>query len=601
MAALTGGLAHADDPTTSPSPKPSPATTTATVPETPSESTSNPPTSTSDSISTGHSPSSAPTLDLAPRQGSPGDTFTATVTQFVFCDDPRVSFSWDNKTTLGSASTTDGTASANLTVPSDSSGQHLVVAECDGEAILRQPFTVAEPASVLTVTPDSGGLDTQVTATLTNTRNCVAGDHVAGPVQAVTTGLTPQWDGDDLTISRVRLADNRANTQFDFQVPSGSGAGRHTVTVMCGSTELSAPFEVIVPDLTLTPAQGLPGTSVTATATGYGDCHPLSFEWDRGPLNGSIGGAGSTLGFRVPAEAKTGDHEITATCGTYSASAPFKVAVAVEPTLNLHPGHGLPGSTVTASGSGFACREGDVDLRWDGVDSLRAAPAGSFEVSLTVPEAAVGDHRVVASCRTNPEVTSSQAFTVPSETESTAAPPTLTLQPASGHSGDVVRATGDGLTCTTPTGPVRLAWDDGTPLPDAAQGPAGHFESGVLVPEHVGGERLTLRASCPGGVLLAADFTVLAEPPQPQPPTPPSTIPWVLIAVLVVAALGAAKIVRRRRPKQHQPLPDVKAVPREDTSPISSLLEESEPGGETHAIRVETHLGQSSLSVTEGR
>src|SRR6478735_1215406 len=172
MAALTGGLAHADDPTTSPSPTPSPATTTASVSETPSESTSNPPTSTSDSTSTGQSPSSAPTLDLAPSQGSPGDTFTATVTQFVFCDDQQVSFSWDNETTLSSAPTTDGTASANLT----------------------------------------------------NIRNCVAGDYIAGPVQAVTTGLTPQWDGDDLTISRVRLADNRANAQFDFQVPSGSGA-----------------------------------------------------------------------------------------------------------------------------------------------------------------------------------------------------------------------------------------------------------------------------------------------------------------------------------------------------------------------------------------
>ena len=260
MAALTGGLAHADDPTTSPSPTPSPATTTASVSETPSESTSNPPTSTSDSTSTGQSPSSAPTLDLAPSQGSPGDTFTATVTQFVFCDDQQVSFSWDNKTTLSSAPTTDGTASANLTVPSASSGQHMVVAVCDGQAILRQPFIVAEPASALTVTPDSGGLDSQVTATLTNIRNCVAGDYVAGPVQAVTTGLTPQWDGDDLTISRVRLADNRANAQFDFQVPSGSGAGRHTVTVACGSNELSTPFEVIAPDLTLKPAQGT-GTS----------------------------------------------------------------------------------------------------------------------------------------------------------------------------------------------------------------------------------------------------------------------------------------------------------------------------------------------------
>jgi len=208
MAALTGGLAHADQPPTSPSPTPSPAITTASVSETPSESTSNPPTSTSESTSTGHSPSSAPTLDLAPSQGSPGDTFTATVTQFVFCDDQRVSFSWDNKTTLGSAPTTDGTASANLTVPADRSGQHTVVAVCDGQAVLRQPFTVAEPASALTLTPDSGGLDSQVTGTLTNTRNCVAGNYVAGDVQAVTTGLAPQWDGDDLTISRVRLADN---------------------------------------------------------------------------------------------------------------------------------------------------------------------------------------------------------------------------------------------------------------------------------------------------------------------------------------------------------------------------------------------------------
>jgi hypothetical protein len=226
-------------------------------------------------------------------------------------------------------------------------------------------------------------------------------------------------------------------------------------------------------------------------------------------------------------------------------------------------------------------------------------------VPLTIPSgASTGGHTVVASCEHHPDIADSQRFTVTSVTTpvTTTGPATLTLQPASGHPGDQLRATGDGFACANHSGPVDLSWDDGTALPGASLDPSGHFEAPVSVPAKTDARRLTLRAACSDGVVLAADYTVLASPPPPPAPPPPAPpkIPWLLIALIVAGAIvSAVQYARHRRPKPPKAPPHVQAVPHPDGLPVVTVHETPERGEATHALRLEAHSGLSTLTVRE--
>ena len=207
---------------------------------------------------------------------------------------------------------------------------------------------------------------------------------------------------------------------------------------------------------------------------------------------------------------------------------------------------------------------------------------------------------VVASCEHHPDIADSQRFTVTSVTTSvTTRPATLTLTPTSGHPGDQLQATGDGFACANHSGPVNLSWDDGTPLPGTFLDPSGHFEASVSVPAKTDARRLTLRATCSDGVVLAADFTVLTSPPSTPPPPPPK-IPWLLIVLIVAGAMSplwntpaAAGTNGPQRPRTSRPY-------RVPTAPRSSRLRETPERGEaTHALRLEAHSGLSTLTVRE--
>ncbi|MCP4362324.1 MAG: hypothetical protein GY796_30325 [Chloroflexi bacterium] len=69
------------------------------------------------------------------------------------------------------------------------------------------------------------------------------------------------------------------------------------------------------------------------------------------------------------------------------------------PTLNVSPGSGLAGSTVTLTGSGYIPGGYDGTLRWDGADrAIFPIPdGGSFSISFTIPaSASLGVHTITA-------------------------------------------------------------------------------------------------------------------------------------------------------------------------------------------------------------
>jgi hypothetical protein len=444
---------------------------------------------------------------------------------------------------------------------------------------------------LLALTPNHGGSGTSFDAAATG----------FGPCDSVSF----QWDGVEL---RSVYVDTDGPVVATLQVPASASAGEHQVTVPCGNAPLLATFKVTAPEnpaLALTPARGGPATQATATPTGFGPCRAMSFQWDGKPLPTSPVGSDSLMvNFAVPTNALAGDHKVTATCGNASAPATFTVVPAPKPTLTLETGHGPDGSHLTASGTGFACGDGNVQLLWDDDMRLTDAPSGTFSaVPLTIPlGASTGGHMVVASCEHHPDIADSQRFTVTSVTTSvTTGPAALTLQPTSGHPGDQLRATGDGFACANHSGPVNLSWDDGTLLPDASLDPSGHFEASVSVPAKTDARRLTLRATCSDGVMLAADFTVLPSSPPQHPPPPPPTpkILWLLIVLIVAGAiLSAVQYARHRRPKPPE-APHVQAVPRLDGCPVVTVRETPERGEATHALRLEAHSGLSTLTIRE--
>jgi hypothetical protein len=394
----------------------------------------------------------------------------------------------------------------------------------------------------------------------------------------------------------------------ELVVPDGTGAGAHEVRASCRDGHSTAEFTVVVPEtpptLTLIPAQGASGTSFTATAAGFGACvgGDVSFRWDDKPLQPASSGADGAFTFAVPDDTSSGDHKVTATCGSAQAPATFTVVAAPKPTLSLDTGHGPGGSQLMASGTGYACGDGDVQLLWDDDIRLTYAPSDTFSaVPLPIPsQAPLGVHTVVASCERHPDIADSQRFTVTSVTTSaTTRPAELTLQPTSGHPGDQVRATGVRIACANHSGPVNLSWDDGTLLPDESLDPSGHFDASISVPANTEARRLTLRATCSDGVMLAADFTVLTSTPPPPPPPPPK-IPWLLILLIVAGAtLFAVQYARRHWRKPPEAPPHVQAVPRPDGPPVVALRETPERGEATYALRVEAHTGLGTLTVGE--
>jgi hypothetical protein len=97
--------------------------------------------------------------------------------------------------------------------------------------------------------------------------------------------------GDDGTVS------------VDLTLRADATAGWYRVIATCpGAPSKTAEFKVDASEdltLTLSPDQGGPGTSFTATATGADSCSEISFQWDNEPPQSSTT---ATHDFEVPLE-----------------------------------------------------------------------------------------------------------------------------------------------------------------------------------------------------------------------------------------------------------------------------------------------------------
>jgi hypothetical protein len=337
-----------------------------------------------------------PTLDLvlSTPTGRPGSTFEATATRAGFRDEcDAVQFSW----TRGQPVTWTP-ISAIFEVPLGAeAGSSTVSASC-GVVEDAEIFTIEAPPTVepdVTLRPNKGVVGTEVTIELTGFERCTRPTSVAQPP------ILWQWDDGELLPLQSPT----------FSVPETTTPD-HRVTVFCGNIRAEEPFTVVVPQLTLEPPEGPPGTSVTVQGEGFAcPSGQVDVLWDENAQK-TVDSGSFTTRLTVPQGAPTTSTDVRARCTDHPDITDvelFTVTDAVTTTtpvtttttsnvkgkpeagLVLQPDNGSPGDQVAVTGSGFLCTDtsSGVQLFWNSGQPLPAVnpdASGRFTTSTTAPQ-----------------------------------------------------------------------------------------------------------------------------------------------------------------------------------------------------------------------
>lgn len=356
------------------------------------------------------------------------------------------------------------------------------------------------------------------------------------------------------------FVDSNANGAYDAGEPVLASAtvdsnGEFTATFTASSTAVGAigavdgagvqPYNTVsfalASALTLEPASGLAGSTVTVTATNVPNGNYLVAVVNQ-PVSvasvitgGTLTTGGYTIGttsydvatvtagptelqltFAMPANLTAGVKkvalkDITGLAGTLAAfqAAPDLAAASFEVSarsVTLSPSSGGPYTIVTVSGTGFA-PSSTITITCPGLINTVTTTSGSdgsFVATVQVLSGvASGSYTFTVSDAAGNSV--SATFTVPAAA--------ISVSPDSGLAGDTITVTGTGFpaygTLTTlqfdsPTGPIV------TPVPSVVADRFGNFTATVVVPGLSAGQH-TLTATCGGVTAPAVSFTVLTE------------------------------------------------------------------------------------------
>jgi len=194
-------------------------------------------------------------------------------------------------------------------------------------------------------------------------------------------------------------------------------------------------------------AEGTAGSEVEVQGTGFGeDEEDIQIYFGEDKIDVDLledieaDELGSWTGtFIVPATS-AGQHEIIAGGDDTDEDDVIAAYFSIAAGISVSPTSGVVGSTFTVRGSGFEENENDIVILFDGDVAKSAFDAGNdgtFEVTVTVPESAMGTHEIDAE---GDDTNASDIEDWEFEVE-----PTLVMEPTSGNVGTQVEVTGTGL------------------------------------------------------------------------------------------------------------------------------------------------------------
>jgi hypothetical protein len=432
----------------------------------------------------------AGTIDISPTSGPVGTLVSISAQGFTASSTYTVYFSG---VAIRSGSTGTGTFTTTFSVPSYARGQYLVTVTVGADSS-SETFDVTPQ---ITLSPSSGYVGDTVT---------VSGSGFnAGSV-------TIYFD-----TTNVRTATASASGAFSgatFTVPE-SYRGDHTVKGRDASGDSPGVDFTVSQKITVTPASGGVGDTVSISGTGFAASSTITFYFDTASVSGTTPtnnkGSFTFNTFTIPSSSR-GSHTIKARddSGNY-ATAAFTVAH----KITIAPTSGVSGTTVTVKGTGFSAST-PITIWYNRaynanpVTTTSTDANGSFTASFAVPAGLAGTYPVEVSDGT---YSASANFTATIEV--TISPVTSEASP--GYIGMNITISGTGfkpnskITVTYTTETIEVA----TTTSDAK----GAFSATFKVPKSEHGAH-TITASDGTNTLQATFIMESKAPPIPKPLLP---------------------------------------------------------------------------------
>jgi hypothetical protein len=357
-------------------------------------------------------------IKVEPTWGPSNSTVTITGANFTIGGRVGIYFGTQFAGNLTADET--GGISGSIRVPSLTPGTYAVKGKDWSNLAWSTPASFTVPKPSITLTPDWGPPNRQVTINGYNFTAC-------GKVR-IYFGITPV---DSVT------ADSSGSITYTLMVPKVL-PGLYTIKAidLANNYYVTAPFTVPTPAIQLNPDGGPPGTRVTVTGGNFTIGGEVRIYFDttsvanvtRTGINGDF-----STDFTVPPVAVIGPHTVRAydVETTYNATAIFTVG----PVITISPTTGPPATKVTVTGSGFTANQ-TVQIYFDTtlVKSVNASLTGTIDTWFLIPDATAGTHHIKAYDVNTSIWTPPKDFTIPS--------PTITLNITSGYPGTSVKITG---------------------------------------------------------------------------------------------------------------------------------------------------------------
>ena len=339
---------------------------------------------------------------------------------------------WDN---LGGAmlgsTYADGTGaySKKVTVPETVAGTHYFIVN-DAVTPTASAAFIVEPKITRDVTSGLPG-DT-IVVTGTGFGNAKA--------------LTVTFDGDDVTPSGSPKSSALGSFSLSIEVPD-LAYGSYTIVVTDASTNTANVAFTIGATISLSPTSGPTGTVVTVSGRGFTE--------DADPALNIVVTIGATT-LKQVAPIKTledgtfsgqviiptttaGDKTVSATDGTFTATATYKVSTGKTTKITVTPALARAGTSVDISGQYFTAIAGTtVTVKFDAttIATFTTDANGAFSGTITIPIWPEGAYTITATDAK--DLTANKAFTI--------ATVSIAITPSSGPTGTEVVIAGYGFT-----------------------------------------------------------------------------------------------------------------------------------------------------------
>jgi hypothetical protein len=424
---------------------------------------------------------------MAPHEGVVGATVTISgLTSGSY------SIKWDGVGVKQGTISGSGSSSVSFTVPDTGGGDHMVTVDNPtGTQVLYDTFNVLPS---IDIDKDSGVVGDDVTVSGTgfavSENNIVVSYDGASMKTGITAGNTGSWE-------------------TTFSLPA-SAKGSHAIGASGQTTKASDVPTVnvtITPTISMIPASGNVGTSVTVNGTGFGKSEggiQVTYDGTGVKTGISADSQGSwDASFVIPNSTK-GGHTIDASGASTKFDEVPDLTFIVSSAVTVKPTSGSVGDAITVAGCGFGGNESGITVTFDGniiKADLSANSEGCWNSSITIPAATEGNHIVDAYgvSTTLSEVADTKLVVLSK----------LALDPADGHVGSNIAINGTGFGAGTA---VTLKYDSTALATEYTTDDKGNFQATLVAPKSPGGKH-NIVATDAGGSTATGVFNMETTPP----------------------------------------------------------------------------------------